>query len=82
MEKLPDDIIKLIYSYTQNPKQIIFLNKTFYNLFPKEISIDNLGFLDSFMIYYFYYKNINEFSLEFETLIAKFLEEKGFSLIF
>jgi Leucine-rich repeat (LRR) protein len=39
MDKLPDDIIRLIYSYLQNPKQIKYLNKNFCNIFTVEEAV-------------------------------------------
>ena len=35
MEVLPDEIIRLLFSYIQNPKQMMFLNKNFLRVLNK-----------------------------------------------
>lgn len=65
IDKLPDDILTIIFSYV-NEKQKIFLNKTFYNKYYKHI--------DSLIKHYdSYIKDIvrNDCNFTFEYIIAR-----------
>ncbi len=39
MNDLPDDLIRLLYSYIQNPKQMICINKNFFRILDKNEAI-------------------------------------------
>ena len=41
MNNLSEDLIRLIYSYVQDPKHIKFVNKYFCNIFTIYITLEN-----------------------------------------